>query len=165
MTQENRPFETGPYLTAALLCEKVLNEADGVKSLIRVIDRITVNAVGPPPPGTPPPIFPLTLFIAFKSGSARGPMNVTVRIDRPSTDPNPEPLQKTVNFEGEGDRGVNLIIPIAFNASVPGLWWFTVQLAEPDGDPVTVSNVPLRVIFLQQPMPRPATPPGAGPQQ
>jgi hypothetical protein len=29
----------GPYLNAALLCEKVLQERDGVLSIIRIIDR------------------------------------------------------------------------------------------------------------------------------
>ena len=33
----------GPYVCMALLCEKVLNEQDGVLSVIRVIDRITVS--------------------------------------------------------------------------------------------------------------------------
>jgi hypothetical protein len=36
-------FETGPYLSAALLCEKVLVEQDSVKSLIRIFDR-TIHA-------------------------------------------------------------------------------------------------------------------------
>ena len=33
--------EGGPYWATAVLCEKVLEEKDGVQSLIRVVDRIT----------------------------------------------------------------------------------------------------------------------------
>ncbi len=41
---------SGPYLIAALLCEKVLQEKDGIISVIRMIDRITltVNALDAP---------------------------------------------------------------------------------------------------------------------
>ncbi|MGH9740926.1 MAG: hypothetical protein ACRD51_01105, partial [Candidatus Acidiferrum sp.] len=42
--------EGGPYLQMACFCEKVLNEKDGVLSIIRVIDRLTVNASGPDSP-------------------------------------------------------------------------------------------------------------------
>lgn len=38
-------FATGPYLNAALICEKMLREADGVLSPIRIIDRYTLNVV------------------------------------------------------------------------------------------------------------------------
>ena len=43
----NIPFDQGPYLSAALLCEKVLEEKDGVKSAIRIIDRVTRTVTGP----------------------------------------------------------------------------------------------------------------------
>lgn len=37
----------GPFLSAALLCEKVLVEQDGIKSAIRIIDRVTHAVLGP----------------------------------------------------------------------------------------------------------------------
>ena len=33
------PFERGPYIQVAAFCERVLQEADGVVSLIRIVDR------------------------------------------------------------------------------------------------------------------------------
>jgi hypothetical protein len=36
----------GPWLQAAVFCEKVLIERDGVVSLVRVIDRIIITASG-----------------------------------------------------------------------------------------------------------------------
>ena len=40
----------GPYITMATFCEKVLQEADGVLSVIRIIERVTLqaNAAGAP---------------------------------------------------------------------------------------------------------------------
>ena len=43
-------FEQGPYLSAAFFCEKVLVEQDGVKSAIRIVDRVTRTVVHPNPP-------------------------------------------------------------------------------------------------------------------
>jgi hypothetical protein len=40
----------GPYIGAAFLCEKILQEKDGVLSAIRIVDRITHSAVGPEAP-------------------------------------------------------------------------------------------------------------------
>jgi hypothetical protein len=34
-------FETGPYLVTAVLCERAIQENDGVLSLIRMVDKIT----------------------------------------------------------------------------------------------------------------------------
>ncbi len=33
----------GPYLAFAVICERVLTEADGTISLIRVVDRFTIR--------------------------------------------------------------------------------------------------------------------------
>ena len=41
------PFATGPYLEAAFFCEKVLQEIDGTKSAIRIVDRINRQIPGP----------------------------------------------------------------------------------------------------------------------
>lgn len=41
---------TGPYLQAALLCERVMEEKDGVLSVIRIIDRLIHTALGPAGP-------------------------------------------------------------------------------------------------------------------
>lgn len=64
--------EDGPYLTAALLCEKVLQEKDETVSVIRMLDRITLTVPASLSPETLPPLpLNLMLFLSFKSGSAR----------------------------------------------------------------------------------------------
>ncbi len=132
-------------MNAAVLCERVLSEHDGVNSLIRIVDRITQTAMGPEPPeDMPSSVHTLWLYIAFKSGSARGVKQLTVRINKPagSLPANTFPI----NFEGEDDRGINLSLQMQVEIDVPGLWWFDVSL-----DNQHVTRIPLRVIYLRQP--------------
>jgi hypothetical protein len=151
MTQE-LPFERGPYLNAAVLCERVLTEQDGVNSLIRIIDRVTLNAIGPEPPTEMPgSVHAFWLYIGFKSGSARGVKTLTVRIQKPAGD-SPAPLNVPVHFEGEDDRGINLALQMQLSIDVAGLWWFHISL-----DGVFVTKLPLRVIYMPQ-----LTPPTQG---
>jgi hypothetical protein len=50
--QANRRYEEragmtgGPHIQIAAICEKALQEADGVLSLVRIIDRFFVTAQG-----------------------------------------------------------------------------------------------------------------------
>ena len=143
------PFDSGPYLSAAVLCEKVLTEADGVKSAIRIIDRINHS---PAVAETAAPMAPfdiqLSLLLKFKSGSARGPMSLEVRFTKPSGE-SPTPVQQTVNFEGEDDRGIDIVAGLRLKVDQAGLHWFDVYL---EGERVT--RVPLRVVYLPQIAPR-----------
>jgi hypothetical protein len=40
----------GPYLAAAVFCEKVLQEKDSVYTLVRIVDRLIMHATGVNPP-------------------------------------------------------------------------------------------------------------------
>jgi hypothetical protein len=44
-----------PYLKFGLLCERVLEEKDGVLSFVRVVDRFTVGVKGAKVPAEMPP--------------------------------------------------------------------------------------------------------------
>src|SRR6266581_554038 len=101
----------GPHLNFAALCEKVLREGDGVLSLIRVIDRITLTVVTSVPTGVevppalqlaPPPIS-VTFAVGLKSGDFTGSIPLKVRIETPSGFKWPE-YETSVHLEGE-DRG------------------------------------------------------------
>lgn len=144
-----KPHPDGPYLMAALICEKVLQEPDGITTLVRVVDRVQVAATSTLPgvalPENMPPIAvnTLTLFIGFKSGAARGTHKVGVRLEKPD---GLKILTQEVDmlFEGE-DRGVNLKMPLNLVLDMPGLYWFEVLL---DGEFVT--RVPLRIVYQRQ---------------
>ncbi|MBI4319043.1 MAG: hypothetical protein HY675_11185 [Chloroflexi bacterium] len=147
--------ETGPYLQVAVLCEKVLQEASGVLSLIRIIDRITHTSMGP---GVleEMPVVPINVFavVSLKSGSARGRHTLTLRPEDPSGMKLPE-VSQSILFEGE-DRGVNFVANIALQAKYEGLYWFDVLL---DGQVWT--RMPLRVMYQQVSLGTPPPAPGS----
>ena len=85
MTEQTYAFEQGPHLQMAVFCEKVLQEKDGVLSLIRIIDRINRTAAGPEAPEAMPPFdYQLTSVITLKSGNARGGVQVEIEPEGPS---------------------------------------------------------------------------------
>ena len=140
MSEQQGPFG-GPYLAAACFCEKVLQEQDGVVSLIRVIDRTTVATEGKDAPEELPTVkLDQTLFLSFKAGFARGKMKVNVSPITPSGHPLPT-VTTAVLFEGE-DRGVNLIMKTQLEVKEEGLYWFEVFVEE-----ALVTRVPYRVLY------------------
>ena len=135
------PFEQGPYLKTAVFCEHMLREADGVPSLIRIIDRITHTRTGPDAPAEMPPVsHNLTAFISLTSGEACGSHEVSIELEEPSGLRKPS-MTGTVLFEGE-DKGVNLVLNIAAIFEYQGLYWFSVYL-----DDKLLTKMPLRVIY------------------
>ena len=75
----------GPFLASALFCERVLQEKDGVLSVIRIIDRFTHTAAGPDAPDKMPPFkIQISILIAFKSGDFKGKREVKIKPNTPS---------------------------------------------------------------------------------
>ena len=67
------PITGGPYLQAALLCEKALQETDGVVSVIRIVDRWFVSG---PTEEMLQTAIQATMELMFKSGFHRGPKKI-----------------------------------------------------------------------------------------
>jgi len=132
---------SGPYLIAALLCEKVLQEKDDTISVIRIVDRlaVTVNALGSPETMQPTAVS-LNALISLKSGSARGRGTVKWRVETPSGLKLPDQLLPVL-FEGD-DRGVNLIIDLNMVIDQEGVYWFDVIL-----DEKLLTRIPLRILY------------------
>ena len=136
------PFEQGPYLSAALLCEKVLTEQDGVKLAIRIIDRVTRTVAGPSPPEDMAPFdYEVTLLLRLKSGRARGGKPLRIVLVKPSGGSS-TPLHQTISFEGEDDRGWDVVVNMRIRIEEPSVYWFQVYL-----DDVRLTQVPLRVVY------------------
>ena len=131
----------GPYLNAALLCEKVLQEKDEAVSIIRIVDRITLTTHASLSPETLPPI-PVNLYalISFKSGNAKGRHTVKWITETPSGLRLPEQLLPVL-FEGD-DRGVNLILNINMVVDKEGVYWFEVRLEDQ-----LLTRIPLRILY------------------
>ena len=131
----------GPYLNAALICEKVLQEKDETVSIVRVIDRVTLTVPASVSPETLPPMsLNLYAFISFKSGSARGRYTVKFRAETPDGIKQPEQLLPVL-FEGE-DRGANLILNLNIIVSQEGVHWFDILLEDQ-----LLTRIPLRILY------------------
>lgn len=134
----------GPYLSFAVICEKVLQEADGVLSFIRIIDHLTVTITVPAGADVPLEVVPpeppvaVTFVLGLKSASDIGPVPVKVRIETPSGLPLPE--FETSQPVGAEDRGINIVLPIQFPAQDEGVYWFAVEVSD-----TVVTRVPLRI--------------------
>lgn len=144
MMKENS-FERGPYLSSAVLCEKVLVEQDGVKSAIRIIDRLIRTVSGPEPPEQMEPFdHELTLLVIIKSGWARGAFPFKVVLVKPSGE-SPAPFQQTIYLEGEEDRGVDVIVNLRIRFDLAGIYWFEIYLSN-----TCLTRIPLRIIYMPQ---------------
>ena len=121
-----------------MICETALQEATGVLSLIRVVDRFQIAK---PTAEMQPVNLKFTIVVAFKAGFQRNSAVVSIKPVPPSNKDVP-PIEASVLFEGE-DRGVNLILNIpSFQVAEQGLYWFDVSV-----DGVLFTRIPLRVMY------------------
>lgn len=114
----------GPYLQAALFCERVLEEKDGVSSIIRVIDQVTHTVAGPDAPENLPPFnYALQMVVMLKQGEARGRKTFTIIME------GPDGLRRelgtgTAHFMGGPHQGANIRLDLNPLFQQEGLYWF-----------------------------------------
>lgn len=135
----------GPYVLAALICEKVLQEKDGALSAIRIIDRVTRTFFGPEPPSKMEP-FPYSFMMLFilKPGQSPGSHTLSVQPIKPSNER--LPLTKmTLILEPPEDRGANYVMNVNLNIDEQGMWRFEAKL-----DDRLVGLIPFNVMYLPQ---------------
>jgi len=136
----------GPFVNVAAVCERTLEEKDGVLTLVRLIDRVIVGALGPEVPAEmPAQTIQLTIVVSLRPGDAVGRYTITVRPEAPSGE-QLDPIELPVTFEGGPDRGVNLVLNMQFQAQHEGLYWFDILL---DGA-TQLSRIPLRLVYQPQ---------------
>lgn len=126
-----------PYLIAALLCDRVLQEENGTVSIIRLADRLGYQTMGLPE-GTKPGM-QLQGLVAVKSGPVTGNHVIKVFIENPNGK-RQEILAYPVTFMGK-DHGQNIIMNLAFGIEVDGLYWFDVVL-----DDEVLTRIPLTIV-------------------
>lgn len=140
MTQRDESL--GPYLLVACLCENVIQRADQVLTLVNIIDRVTISSQSPNAPETMPATnWQAYLVVIIKAGRARGRYEMRIVPERPDgTSGGATTL--SVNFEGEDDRGVQLVTRMVLALSQEGLHWFKIYLG---GELLT--KLPLRLLY------------------
>lgn len=131
----------GPWLLAAVFCEKVMFEKDNTATLIRLVDRFTMTASGAAPPVKMPPAnIKVTAFLYFKAGIARGSFEVTLNAYSPSRKKLATMILPML-LEGE-DRGSQMGVELNLQINEDGLYWVDVLLGER-----LVTRMPLRIVY------------------
>lgn len=134
-----------PYVAVATFCEKVLREADGVMSAIRIVDTFTVESVTEAPVDVIP-LVPVTGMIALKSGDLVGKYVLGLVLE------NTKGERTTISPEGGwpvvfggGEHGIQLQFEFLVAVQNFGLVWFDVMF----GDEV-LTRMPVRLKAQEQ---------------
>ena len=132
----------GPYVQAALFCERVLSEKDNVLSLIRIVDRLVLTVAGPSAPEQMPPS-PVNCqaVIMLKTGSLSGSYQLRLSPTTPSGKELPSVSTRILLAGGE-DGGTNLIFNVQFIANEEGVYWFDVIFEDQ-----LLTRLPLRIVY------------------
>jgi len=141
-----RKKKEGPWVAAATICEKLLQERDNVLSIIRMVDVFNV-----PKPPTPDAILhlPLTGIVAFRSGGVKGTRAVRVYGVSPIRK-RKKILDVKVEFLG-GNSGSNIRLDIIFAVKSEGQHWLDVYV-----DKLLVTRVPVMIVFQEPQLAEPA---------
>ena len=136
-------FDTGPFVNVATFCDQAIQDKDGVLTIVRVIDQMTLTATGPTAPEELPPggAVNLTLVVALKAGQAHGKQDVKIEFEHPDGSKHPGPAIP-VHFSGGAGGGANAIFKITLVLSSAGLYWADVLV-----NGRLVSRVPLEVRY------------------
>jgi hypothetical protein len=140
-----------PRLRVGTLCERTLEEKDGVLSLIRLIDRLVITAEGTDvPKDLPAGQVPVTVVMSWVNGL--GDYEAKIRVDMPDGD-SIESITFPFHLDSF-DKVHNHVIRMVIPVRRAGLYWFRFIL----GDEVK-GEVPLRVIYQRKLHPRKRTSP------
>jgi hypothetical protein len=131
-----------PYITAALLCEKVLQEGNGTISIIRLADRMGYQTAGMPAGVKPATI--ISGLVSLKSGPVTGNHVIKIFVENP-IGKRTEVFTFPVTLMGK-DHGQNIILNMTFGIEQDGLYWFDVAF-----DEEVLTRIPLMVVQEQTP--------------
>lgn len=137
-----------PYLTAALLCERVLQEKDGTLSAFRIIDRLEFGVITNVPQVEKlniKPAIQISALIAIKSGPMIGNFNLHIDGIKPSGT-SKRLLSLPLELKG-GEEGQNFIVNITQGTEEEGLHWFEVRFEE-----TILTKIPFMLVRRKEPM-------------
>jgi len=141
----------GPHLSAAFLCERILQEKDGVPSFIRVVERFMVPVLPNLPPGMQvmqPPALQFTLVVSLKAGSLpAGKYNLRIKLQKPDGS-NVQDNLAQIFMNGSDDNGALVGMPMVLVKPDEGLYWFDVLFEE-----ALLTRIPMRVLHQQVALP------------
>jgi hypothetical protein len=132
-----------PYLKLGTICERVLEEKNGMLSLIRMVDRFTITATGEEPPDQlPRGLKSLTIIMSWVSGL--GSHEAAFNIISPSGETQRSPQSWSFTLDAI-NQGHNIIVTLPVSISKEGVYWIEFIL----NDQVK-SRIPFQVIYKRQ---------------
>jgi hypothetical protein len=147
MDRSQKMDKPRPYVTAALLCERVLQEKDGSLTLVRIAEKLQyrLDMFGPDMPKSVKPMIPIQGLISIKSGPVTGDHVIKISVEKPGSKPGSErkdAFTQPVTLLG-GDQGQNIILNIGLGVESDGLYWLDVIF-----DEEVLTRIPLMVTAL-----------------
>lgn len=141
----DQPPYTGPWVALAVFCDQVIEDKQGVLTLVRIIDRMTVEIRGAGvdlPETLPPGMVTLTFVVSLKAGTAVGRFEVSIEIEPPNGQNKPV-TSRSVTVPAP-HYGANLVNKIAMGVEQEGVYWFSVKV---DGRLLT--RAPLEIQYIR----------------
>jgi hypothetical protein len=138
-----------PYVTAALLCETVLQEKDESLTLVRIADKIQyqLQGIGVALPQGVKPVVNIQGLVSVKAGPVIGDHVIKIVVERPDGD-RKEAAVFPIKFLGK-DQGQNMVLNIGLGIEQDGLYWFDVVFDED-----VLTRIPLMITpILAQTLP------------
>lgn len=131
-----------PYLKLGTICERVLQETDGVLSLIRIVDRFMITITGKEPPDQLPEGLLLTIVMSWVGGL--GHHEAAFNIISPGGETQPSPRSWSFTLDAI-NQGRNIIVTLPVRIRKAGVYWIEFIL----NDQVK-SRIPFQVLYERQ---------------
>lgn len=133
----------GPFLSAAIFCDGIAEDIDGILSISRIVDSVNL-VIGPPaPPDMPSKEHPVTInptmLLSFRTGNSPGTHMLKLIVNQPNGKRG-ELLSQEVNLSEPSHGGLNLKARAKLTLFTSGVYWIDVYL---DGKRFT--RMPLNV--------------------
>ena len=132
-----------PYLKLGTICERVLQETDGVLSLIRIVDTFTITITGKEPPERLPSGSKLlTILMSWVGGLGSHEAAFNIISPGGETQRSPRSWSFTLNAINQGH---NIIVTLPVRIAKQGVYWIEFIL----NDQVK-SRIPFQVLYERQ---------------
>src|SRR5947209_6595606 len=138
---KSRKKASRPWVAAAVLCENVLEEKDGVLTAVRIIDTFTITA-SPGWDRKTPIRIAISGLLSFRSGEVEGERTIRVF----GTSPKKERTKfydLRATFLG-GNTGVNIKLEFLMGFKHEGTHWLDVYV-----DKWHATRIPITVVFRE----------------
>jgi len=139
----------GPFIAAAVLCNNVTEDSDGVLSAIGIVDQINMGIRPDAPPDVPSQAKPLTvslfaLIIIRKGNAPTGKHRLKLVIEQP--DGKTEPVvDQDIEMPEHPQGVVSTRIRLGMKMHIPGVHWIDVKL-----DRRRLTRMALNLVIVRQ---------------